>query len=216
VEEVLAGGGQNQSVPVEVADTRLAALVAEARAGDPGAARLVLQRVLPGLIRTAARQARLRRLPFGVVLDDLAAAAWLEIVAYPLARRSAKVAVNILLDAQYRLLGYVPATVRATVPDRLPTPPAGLSGAPADRPRHAGVEVLHVLATAVRAGLPAADGRLLAKLLVAGLTAEQVAARDGVTARAVRSWRRAAISRLSALVAAARGWSSGQWMAVGA
>jgi hypothetical protein len=202
VEEVLAGCGRDRSVPDAVADARLAALVAEARAGDRAAARLVLERVMPGLVRAASRQARVWRLSFGQVLDDLAAAAWVQIVRYPLARRPVKVAVNILRDAQYDLFGYVPATVRATVPaapETLPVGPAGLSGAPVDADEPAAVELLEVLASAVRAGLPQEDGRLLAELLVFGLTPEHLGARDGLSPRTVRWRRRAAIGRLCAL-----------------
>jgi DNA-directed RNA polymerase specialized sigma24 family protein len=217
VEEVLAGCGGDLSVPLELADARLATVVAEAVAGDAAAARVALHRVMPGLVRAAARHARAWRRPFPAVLDDLAAAAWLVIVRYPVRRRPVKVAANIVLDAQYELFGYVPRTLAATVPaapDTLPTSPAGLSGAPVDAADSAAVEVLRVLAGAVRAGLPAADGRLLAELIVFGWTPEKIAARDGLSSRTVRDRRRAAMGRLIQQVAAMV--SAGDEVAVGA
>src|SRR5215204_1762111 len=53
--EVLAACGRDRRVPEDLADARLAAVVSEARRGDRVAARLVLERVLPGLNRRALR-----------------------------------------------------------------------------------------------------------------------------------------------------------------
>ncbi len=213
VEELLAGCGRDRSVPQEEADARLALLVGEARIGDRAACRVVLERVMPGLVRVAIRRTWRSGVPFASMLDDLAASAWLVIAGYPLARRPTKIAVNILLDAEYRLFGYVPAAARATVlvpPEELPELWAGLAGEPVDTAGHPGVEVLGVLAEAVRGGLPPADGRLLAELIVCGWTPEEIAARDGVTSRAIRFRRRAAMDRLMQYTAAAFGPSPSQ------
>jgi len=206
-DELVDGCGRDRSVPQQLADQRLAVLVGEARCGDRAAARVVLERVLPTLVRSAIRRVLASNCPFAPALDDLVASAWLVIVNYPLDRRPAKVAVNIVRDAEYRQFGYVPAAVRASVPapvHALPARPAGLAGQPADDVDPAAVEVLGLLAEAVRAGLPAADARLLAELVVFGRTPEEVAARDGVTGRAVRFRRRAAIDRLAEQVANSR------------
>jgi len=205
LEELLAGCGWDPGVPQDVADGRLAALVAEASAGDSAAVRVVLERVLPGLVRRAARRARRDGRPFGEVLGELVAVAWLVIAEYPLARRPVKVAANIVRDTEYRLFGYVPATVRTcrpAAPEALPVPPAGPDGRPVDGAPPPAVEVLELLADAVRAGFPQADAVLLAELCVAGVSPSVLAARDGVTVRAVRSRRRVALARLCAHVAA--------------
>jgi hypothetical protein len=203
-EELVDGCGRDRTVPQRLADERLALLVGEARSGDRAAARVVLERVLPALVRAAVRQVLAARRPFGSALDDLLTSAWLVIVNYPLERRPAKIAVNIVRDAEYRQFGYVPAAIRESVPTpayALPVKTAGLAGRTADDIEPAALEVLRLLAEAVRAGLPPADGRLLAELVVFGRTPEEVAARDGVTGRAVRFRRRAAIDRLAEQVA---------------
>jgi hypothetical protein len=139
------------------------------------------------------------------VLGELVAVAWLVIAEYPLARRPVKVAANIVRDAEYRLYGYVPATVRTSrpaAPDALPVPHAGPDGSPTDREIPPSVELLELLADAVHAGFPRTDAMLLAELCVAGLSPSVLAARDGVTVRTVRSRRRLALTRLCAHVAA--------------
>jgi hypothetical protein len=137
--------------------------------------------------------------PFGPLLDDMVAAAWLRIVDYPLATRPVKIAANVVADASYRAFGYVPlATRTATLvpPDELPMGLAGLAGQPVDAGQHPGIRVLRLLTDAAQGGLPVADARLLAELVVCGRTPEEIAARDGVTSRAVRYRRRAAMGRL--------------------
>ncbi len=204
LEELLDGCGWDPGVPQHVADARLAALVGEASAGDSAAVRVVLERVLPGLVHRAARRARRDGRPFGELLGELVAVAWLVIAEYPLARRPVKIAANIIRDTEYRLFGYVPATVRSSrpaAPDTLPLSAAGPDGRPVDGPTPAAVEVLELLADAVRAGFPHADAVLLAELCVAGVSPSVLATRDGVTARAVRIRRRVALTRLCAHVA---------------
>ncbi|HYT10104.1 MAG TPA: hypothetical protein VEL73_05520 [Mycobacteriales bacterium] len=176
--ELLAGCGRDLSVAEEVADRRLAVLVGEARAGDAAATRLVLQRVLPGLVGRAARRARMTRRPFAEVLHELVASAWLVIGEYPLDRRPAKIAVNVLWDAESRLFGYVPVAVRSTrpvAPDELPTVVAGLDGTAPDTPANPSAQVLSLLALAVRRGLPGEDVRLLTDMVLLGRTADEPA-----------------------------------------
>jgi hypothetical protein len=127
------------------------------------------------------------------------ASAWLRIATYPLERRPTKVAVNIVMDACHRSFGQVRRTARMTwpaPPERLPVGTAGLSGEPVQVGVHPGERLLRLLTEAVGSGLPLADARLLAELAVDGRTPEQLAARDGVTARTIRYRRRAAMGRL--------------------
>jgi hypothetical protein len=199
VDDLVRGCGRDRSVPREVADARLATLVSEARDGDQAAARVVLERLMPALVRAATLRAMRSTQPFGPLLDDMVAAAWLRIVDYPLASRPIKIAGNIVADANYRVFGYVPLAARSTdllPPDELPVGLAGLAGQPVEVGVDPGLRVLRLLTDAAQGGLPVADARLLAELVVCGRTPEQIAARDGVTSRAVRYRRQAAMARL--------------------
>ena len=200
VAELLGGCGRDLRVPQEVADQRLAVLVGEARAGDTAAARVVLQRVLPGLVARAAARARRTRRPLGQLLHELVASAWLVIGEYPLERRPSKVAANVLLDAEYRLFGYVPIVERMTRPvAAVDIPPlvAGLDGTAPGAPANASAQVLSMLALGVRRGLPDEDVRLLTDLVLLEKTADELAARAGVTASTIRRRRRRAAQRLA-------------------
>jgi len=200
LEDVLAGCGRDRAVPEPVADKRLAAVVAEARAGDRTATRLVLQRVMPALVHRAGSRARLSRQPLGAVLEDLLASAWLVIAEYPLERRPTKIAVNIIRDAEYRIYGYVPVSVRRSVlvpPEKLPERSTRVGGVATDEPEQALGQLSHVLVEAVRQGFPGADARLLAELFVFGLPVVDIARRDGVSQRWVRSRRQRALERLA-------------------
>jgi len=209
---LLAACGRDRAVAVPVADGRLAALIAFARAGDRAAARVVLERVMPALTVQAATKARRARgathhgpagetTGFGEVLAELVGAAWLVICSFPLDRRPRKIAVNVVLDAVYRVFGYRPRIERATVCwDLLPDTPVGLDGRPAVGAfrRGASAELLDVLAEGVTSGVDPAQLRLLADLALVGLTQTQVAARAGISDRAVRLRRDAAVRALRA------------------
>ncbi|SNQ48719.1 conserved hypothetical protein [Frankia canadensis] len=210
---LLAACGRDRSVAVPVADGRLAALIAFARAGDRAAARVVLERVMPALTAQAATKARRARgathlgpagetAGFGEVLAELVGAAWLVICSFPLDRRPRKIAVNVVLDAVYRVFGYRPRIERATVyRELLPDTPVELDGRPAVgafRGRGASAELLDVLAEGVAGGVDPAQLRLLADLALVGLTQAQVAARGGISDRAVRLRRNAAVRALRA------------------
>ena len=198
--EVLAGCGRDRSVPEEIADSRLAAVVAEARAGDVTAARLALQRVLPALLRRACRRARLGRRTMGDILDDLLCSAWLCIVDYPLERRPVKIAVNVVRDAEYRVYGYVPIVERNSVlmpVEEMPERPARIDGQPEDARTEAAPQLFDTIVDAVAEGFPIDDARLLAELFVYGVPVDDMAARDGVSPRAVRYRRSTALKQLT-------------------
>ncbi|ONH60475.1 hypothetical protein CcI49_11665 [Frankia sp. CcI49] len=196
--------GRDRSVPVEVADGRLAALVAHARAGDGAAVRVVLERVLPALVVTAARRARSASsggargdVAFGDVLVELVAAGWEVICGYPLERRPRKIAVNVARDSTYRAFGYVPIMERSTFyPQVLPVVSAGLDGRPnpgIGRGAGPGADLLEVLAEAYAAGTDPAAVRLLVDLTINGRSQAEVAEREGITDRTVRLRRAAAV-----------------------
>ena len=68
---------------------------------DDLATRLVLQRVLPGLISASTRRAS--TIPTGLVgaFDQALSAAWIVIRRFPIDRRPQRVAANLLMDIEY-------------------------------------------------------------------------------------------------------------------
>ena len=72
-------------------DEVLGHLLAEGAAGDPLAGRVVLQALLPKVVRMAAVDP-------AAEVDDYLTALWCEIAVYPLARRPTSVAANLALD----------------------------------------------------------------------------------------------------------------------
>ncbi|MBL7495292.1 hypothetical protein [Frankia nepalensis] len=224
---LLASAGRDLAVPVAAADRVLAGLVRWAVAGDLAAARVVLERVVPALTAAAWRSCRHRRAAFGEVFAELVGAAWIRIRCYPLERRPAKVAANLVHDAVAPVCGYTPALRRRTVPagllphaltqperDAVPglrhrprlttaTRPAADGDASTTAreggaPRGALAELFTVLVDGRTAGVPAERLRVLAELGLVGLSPAELAARDGVTPRAVRARRDAAVGALRA------------------
>jgi len=193
--------GRDVAVPVGAADAVLAALVRRARAGDLAAGRVVLERLMPALTGQARRHCR-RQGSFGGLLVELVGAAWIVIRCYPLERRPVKVAVNLVRDAVGLVVGYTPLVERRT-------DTAGLAPLPtertrtsadvvpaADETRSAVGELGAVLLEGRAAGIPAQRLRVLADLGVLGLSQREAAARAGVSERAVRARRDAAVGAL--------------------
>lgn len=163
-------------------------------AHDPLAARVVLQRLLPGLLSYARRRAHVPQ-----ATDELVGAAWIAITTFDPARRPRCLAAALLADADYRAFrfGWRRAASSGEVIgdvalDDLAGPPA-VSAAD---------EVADLLADAVEAGLPPADVALLRRLLDTPST-DAVAAELRVTARTVRNRRSRATDRLRELALAA-------------
>src|SRR5436190_4103349 len=81
------------------ADAALAEMVQRA-ATDRIAARVVLQRILPGLVAIARRRAGAAGDPHAA-LDELLANGWIVIRRFPVARRRRFVAMGLLRDIEY-------------------------------------------------------------------------------------------------------------------
>src|SRR5262249_29822055 len=107
---LLAAAGRAGGLPMPAADRLLAVLARLART-DMLAARIVLQRMVPGLVSTAVRRTAGRPHDRQAMFDDLTATAWLVIRSYPIDRRPAKIAVNVLRDTEY-LTGVRPTRLR--------------------------------------------------------------------------------------------------------
>jgi len=171
------------------ADEVLAALAALAPC-DPLAARVVLQLLLPGCRAVSRRLAW--AVPDREERDALVVAcAYARIRSYPIERRPAAIAANVLLDtakAARRAAAAHPATVpleeAAVVTVDVPEPSAA-------------EELLDILAAEVRSGrLDEADGQAIALTRVGGLSVEEVALRQRCHPGSVRRRRRAAEARL--------------------
>ncbi|MBL7487890.1 hypothetical protein I6A60_19030 [Frankia sp. AgB1.9] len=223
---LLAASGRDLNVPAGDADAVLAELVSRARSGDFAAGRVALERLVPALTTQAWRRCRRGGSAFGDVFAELVGAAWIVIRCYSVKRRPAKVAVNLVYDTVGLVFGYVPVVERRTVlagltphtasaetGDRERTAGGGLTELAADRasatgtPLPSGVdltgpsplaELFAVLLDGRAAGVPAERLRVLAELGVIGLSQREAAAKAGVSERAVRARRDAAVGALRA------------------
>jgi DNA-directed RNA polymerase specialized sigma24 family protein len=166
----------------------------ERAATDQLAARVVLQRLLPGIGALARRRGRADAAAF----DELVGAAWIAIVTFDPARRPASIAAALLTDADhraYRSRWRRRSSAEVPVADALEHTPADVD------PVDAATEVADLLALAT----PVVDDDELAlvRRLLDGETTEQIAAASGVTARMIRYRRARVTSRLRDLALAA-------------
>jgi hypothetical protein len=203
---LLAAVGRDGGLPMVAADQALAALVGLART-DTLAARVVLQRVIPGLVSAAVRRTAGRPAERQAMFDDLIATAWVVIRSYPIERRPAKIAVNVLRDTEYltcvrptrlRSASEVPTPVR---PDDRHGATCGLDGTRVDG-RPTASELAEVLALGAASGVCRRDLAMLAAAALDGCRATEVAHRFKVTTRTVRNRRVRTTAALAALVAA--------------
>ncbi|MFZ9291788.1 MAG: hypothetical protein ACO26C_04500 [Ilumatobacteraceae bacterium] len=165
------------------------------RAGhDELAARIVLQRILPPLLAIARRRGRIVQGGVEAALDDVLAAAWGVIRRYPWHRRRAKVAANLVRDAEYVAFvrdarGRAPMLrLSQALADGLVAPD------PVDDP---GVVLARLIGEGRRAGLGGEDLEVL-RALARGEDIGAIAARLGVSRRTARTRRARAISELRA------------------
>ena len=168
-------------------DAVLHHLVALARHDDL-AARVVLQRLLPGLVATARRWAR-RPEGGATALEEVVTAAWQVVRTFPLERRPHHLAASLLRDAEYH--AFVRPYRVTVVPELHPTDHF-------DRPVHHDdpVETLaELVAVARRTSLTPRDEQLLA-LLLDGATPPQIADEMKVSVRTVANHRDALVHRL--------------------
>ncbi len=163
---------------------------------DDLAARVVLQRLLPGLATRAYRWGARRAGGSADAFDELVSAAWTVIREFPVERRPRHLAANLLRDSEYH--AFVRATRRRLVPE-LTDPflldlPVGAPPAiePAD-------ELADVIACA--RSLSEYDLRLI-ELLAQGRTAKEVASAMHISERSVRNHRDLVVHRLRVAAAA--------------
>jgi hypothetical protein len=202
---------EEPSTPAARTEGLLRALVDRAGAGDRQAARVLVQYLLPFLVRVAHRELGRRGHSLSDVLDELVTVAWATVAGgVDVGRRTATIA--LLRTIEYRALR-CPARVRArrrvrempasdvdaagsSLRLRSRLPAADLGGRSRQGSANAGEELLRLLAEAVADGLGRDDARLVGALFLAGATTEDLGAAVGRTARTLRSRRAAALRRL--------------------
>lgn len=158
-------------------DAVLLALLAAQEAGDRLAGRVVVQAMVPKLVRMAVRDET-------ATFDDYLAALWVRVATYPVTRRPRSVAANLALDALKAVKAAQPPALRV-----LPTVPVHDPLADATTVLDAGVR-LGVIDRLTRRTLEAVyvDGRTsraAADLL--GMTADTVRWRCSKGVRALRA-----------------------------
>ncbi|MEP7203255.1 MAG: hypothetical protein ABI894_11625 [Ilumatobacteraceae bacterium] len=189
---VLTGLGPGPADPSS--DETMRRLVVLARHDDL-AARVVLQRMLPGLSVCAKRNAtgfdnQLE------ALDELLSEAWTVIRSFPIQQRDRYVIKNLLRDCEYR--AFVKARRRLLVHEF--TDPGDLDRV-AETDMHEGEPfgvIVELLGRARAAGMSEADIALVVTLLNTS-TVKQAASALRVTDRTVRNRRRAVVLQLRAL-----------------
>jgi len=163
---------------------------------DPMAARIVLQRILPGLL--AIVKVEQERNPRINAFDVLVGEAWISIARYRIDTRPTDIAARILHDARHR--AFTNGRRRRVVEEvscdaeTLNEMVVLATTAPFD-------DLVRVIGEAKRRGLEAEAVDIVGALLTHG-TAVKVAAAQQLTTRAVRYRRDHAIGRIRRLVAA--------------
>lgn len=182
-----------ESVRTPASEDRFRRLVLHAR-HDELAARVAIQRILPGLLAIVRRR---RHHSGNDAFDELLGAAWEAVRTFNPERRPACLAASLIADADYRAFR-APHRRKAT-----PTSPLDDVGPLADvRQPHPADELARLFDEAIDAGIPSADIVLLRQLLAAR-TANELAARLDVTPRTIRNRRDRITGRLRDLTIAA-------------
>lgn len=160
---------------------------------DEVAARVVLQRLLPGLVGRARRWAG-RAAGGADALDELLAAAWTVIRTFPVERRPQHLVANLLRGAEYH--AFVRPNRRMLVHEFMPT--ALLDRPALETARDAAEELAELVGDART--LSERDHRLLA-LLLGGASMTEVATTLDVCVRTVTNHRDAVVHRLRQVAA---------------
>jgi RNA polymerase sigma factor (sigma-70 family) len=174
LDDVLAAIGAGSSSAET--EQRLRRLLQLARTDDL-AARVIIERLVPGLMASARRRGR------PDAFEELLAGLWIAIRTFNPDRRPSCLAVSLLADAEYHAYR---RRQRQRSNDERPTE---IDDRIADeRPPHPIDELAELLGQARQAGMDPADVHLV-RLLVAKPSTEDVAAELDVTSRTVRNRR---------------------------
>lgn len=194
LDELLVLTGLRPGPMDSTCDEAMRQLVTLARHDDL-AARVVLQRMLPGLSTCAKRNSSGFDSQLDA-LDDLLSEAWTVIRSFPIERRDRYVIKNLLRDCEYR--AFLKARRRMLVQDV--TDPAHLDRAVEtdDGTAEPLVTIVDLLGRARTAGMSDDDLATVVALLNTS-TVKRAAVALGVTDRTVRNRRQAVVRQLRAL-----------------
>ena len=192
LDQILVAVGYERP-PCDADERRLRRLV-ELAATDDLAARVVVQRILPGLLAVVRR----RRGAAEHVCEELLGAAWIAVRTFNPARRPRSIAASLISDADY-------AAFRAHG-RRMSSQERPIDTQLTDRPHvhepNSCEQLAEVLTDAADAGL-AADDLELVRLLLAAPTANHLAEVLQITPRTIRNRRDRIASRLRDIALAA-------------
>jgi DNA-directed RNA polymerase specialized sigma24 family protein len=192
LDEVLVAVGFERA-PSREAELRLRRLVELAR-DDDLAARVVIQRLLPGLLAVVRR----RRGMADDVFEELVGAAWIAIRTFNPSRSPAGIAAALISDADYAAFR---AQQRRMSSTERPVDPQ-LDERADVREQSSCDELAELLAVAADAGMEEADLELVRQLLAAP-TAIQLAEVLRITPRTIRNRRARITAQLRAVALAA-------------
>jgi DNA-directed RNA polymerase specialized sigma24 family protein len=164
-------------------------------ADDELAARIAIQRIMPGLLAVVRR----RGAACDEGLDELVGAAWIGVRTFNPARGSRCVAAALIADADY--VAFRSRWRRRCASER----PTGLTlELPHDDPADTPAQLLaDLFARAAAAGVPHDDLELIRRAVADGASTEQLARELDVTPRTVRNRRVRVTDRLRQLAVAA-------------
>lgn len=194
LDDVLVRAGFGTSITDSNGDQYLLLLVRKA-AHDELAARIVLQRILPPLLAIARRRGRIIRGGIDEALTETLSHAWELIRTYPVDRRPAKVAANLVRDAEY--FAFVRDSRRRTVAIDIKPADELEQLAEPQQVCSASDELWRILYEADQKGMTPKRIDVLRRL-ANGESYEIVAADYGVAIRTIRTWRKEGITELRA------------------
>lgn len=161
---------------------------------DDLAARIIIQRILPGLLSVVRRRRSAR--PYA--LDELLGAAWIAIRTYNHRRSPSSIAASLISDADYAAFR---SESRKRSSTERPTDPLTHDRADIHEPSSC-EQLATLMEEAVEAGVPDADLDLLRQLL-ASPTANELARHLEITPRTIRNRRDRITTRLREVALAA-------------
>ena len=192
LDEILVAVGY-EGEPMPDTERRLRQLVGLAR-DDELAARVVIQRILPGLLAVVRR----RRGQADDVFEELIGAAWIAVRTYNPTRSPGSIAAALISDADYNAFR---ADTRRRSSTERPVDPQADDVAHVHEPSSC-EQLAELLADAADAGVDADDLELLRQLLAAPTTI-QLAEVLQITPRTIRNRRDRITSRLREVALAA-------------
>lgn len=192
LDEVLYRSGYSRPPKDSEGDQYLLQLVIRA-ADDDLATRIVLQRLLPPLIAIASRRGRINVGGFNDAIVDTVSNAWVLIRTYPIQRRPAKVASNLVRDSEYR------SFVQKTRVKQVLTVPMSENFQFLCEENYLdrdATEILAELRVSIDTWAFTSKSRAMLESMLGGVQQHQLATDYAVSLRTIRAWQRNALIEL--------------------